>query len=217
MSLSASCYQTCEQQLRSGLDQSKIHYSDQQIEQWLGYLGLLNKWNKAYNLTSVRDPIEMVSRHLLDSLSLVPFVEAEQLIDVGTGPGLPGIPLAIAFPEKHFSLLDSNGKRTRFLQQVKLELKLENIAILNGRVEDHQPDVPYQAVLSRAFASLADMINWTSHLCAAGGVFMAMKGQYPEAEINDLPDGFIVTEINPLHVPGSAAERHLVKISSSKA
>lgn len=217
MSLSDSTLTTCQQQLESGLKQLSIGYTDQQLSQWLGYLSLLNKWNKAYNLTSVRDPIDMVSRHLLDSLSLVPYVEADQLIDVGTGPGLPGIPLAIAFPEKHFSLLDSNGKRTRFLQQVKVELTLNNIAIYNGRVEDHQPDQPYQAVLSRAFASLEDMINWTSHLCAKEGTFMAMKGQHPTEEIEQLPAGFKVMEINALHVPGSVAERHLVKITASNS
>lgn len=215
MSLTSELKAQCRQKLIQGLDQLHISYTEQQIEQWLNYVGLLHKWNRAYNLTSVRDPLEMVTRHLIDSLSVAPYINADRLIDVGTGPGLPGIPLAIAYPEKNFSLLDSNGKRTRFMQQAKVELGLDNITILQSRVEEHQPEILYQAVLSRAFASLSDMIQWTSHLCDEAGCFMAMKGQYPDEEISDLAKAYHVTQSHQLSLPGSDVERHLVIISKT--
>lgn len=217
MSLTPVLQTQCQEKLIQGLDKLQIRYTEQQVEQWLGYVSLLNKWNSAYNLTSVRDPLEMVTRHLLDSLSIAPYLKVDQLIDVGTGPGLPGIPLAIAYPDKQFSLLDSNGKRARFMQQAKVQLKLSNITIFQSRVEEHQPKKPYQAVLSRAFASLSDMIQWTSHLCDKTGCFMAMKGQYPDEEINDLPKAYRVIESHQLSLPGSDVERHLVIISKTEA
>ncbi len=217
MSLEPVLFDQCRTVLTKGLDQLQIAYTDSQVESWLAYLALLHKWNRAYNLTSVRNPLDMVTRHLLDSLSVAPYIKAQRLIDVGTGPGLPGIPLAIAFPDKQFSLLDSNGKRTRFLQQVKVELKLSNINILQSRVEEHKPDNGYDGVLSRAFASLSDMIQWTSHLCHPDGCFMAMKGQFPDDEINQLPMGYKVAETHPLSLPGSDVERHLVIITTTAA
>lgn len=217
MSLTPELKSQCRQKLIQGLDQLQISYTEGQIDLWLGYLGLLNKWNRAYNLTSVRDPLEMVTRHLLDSLSVAPYINVDNLIDVGTGPGLPGIPLAIAYPEKSFSLLDSNGKRTRFMQQAKVELKLDNITIVQNRVEEHHPELAYQAVLSRAFASLSDMIKWTSHLCDEAGCFMAMKGHYPDEEISDLPEAYHVSESHQLSLQGSDVERHLLIISKTKA
>lgn len=215
MSVEILNLEDCRQRLLAGLDAMGLDSSDSQQQQWLDYLSLLLKWNKAYNLTAVKDPLEMVSRHLLDSLSLTPFLPYRRLIDVGTGPGLPGIPLAIFFPEKSFTLLDSNGKRTRFLQQVKLQLGLDNVEILHCRTEQHRPEVPYEGVLSRAFASITDMLDWTGHLCAPEGRFLAMKGQYPQAEIDQLAEGYRVEKIEILQVPGSDAERHLVIIAKT--
>lgn len=215
MSLEASQQASCRTRLESGLKALGLSATEQQIQQWLGFLGLLLKWNRAYNLTALKDPLEMVDRHLIDSLSVAPYLQSKHLIDVGTGPGLPGIPLAIMFPEKQFSLLDSNGKRTRFLQQVKVELGLDNIQIFHGRAEQHQPQQGYGEVLSRAFASLNDMLQWTHHLCTDQGRFLAMKGQYPADEIESIPTAYQVEQVHPLTLPGSDAERHLVIITKT--
>ncbi|MFB9886065.1 16S rRNA (guanine(527)-N(7))-methyltransferase RsmG [Balneatrix alpica] len=197
-------------ELATGLTALKVVASAEQQQQLLDYLDLLIKWNQAYNLTAVRDPREMVSRHLLDSLSVHPYLQGQRLIDVGTGAGLPGIPLAILNPDKAFSLLDSNGKRTRFLTQVKMTLGLQNVEVLNTRVESWQPPQPFDTVLSRAFASMQDMVKVTSHLLKPGGLFMAMKGLYPEQEIAALPASLQLEQALALQVPGCEAERHLV-------
>ncbi|RVU31759.1 16S rRNA (guanine(527)-N(7))-methyltransferase RsmG [Neptunomonas marina] len=199
--------------LRALLEQQatalSLNLTDQQIDQLINYLELLIKWNKAYNLTAVRDPSEMVSRHLVDSLSVVPFVRGPRIIDVGSGPGLPGIPLAICLPNVRVVTLDSNGKKTRFQNHVKVTLGLDNLAIINGRAEEcDEPAFP--EVISRAFASLEDMITWTQQLCADDGVFLAMKGQYPDEELAALPAGFELKESHPLLVPGTDGTRHLL-------
>ncbi len=137
---------------------------------------MLDKWNKAYNLTSVRDPNEMLIRHILDSIVVAPYLQGTRFIDVGTGPGLPGIPLAIVLPQAHFTLLDSLGKRVRFLRQVQHELKLDNIAPVQSRVEDFPAEPPFDGVISRAFASLNDMVSWCHHLPSETGCFYALKG-----------------------------------------
>ena len=154
------------EELQQGARELGVDLSEQQQAQLLAYLALLIKWNKAYNLTAVRDPDEMVSRHLLDSLSVVPFVAeaGDNWLDVGSGGGMPGIPLAILFPERRFTLLDSNGKKTRFLTQVKLELKLANLDVIHSRVEAFTPEQPFSGICSRAFSSLEDFSNWTRHL-----------------------------------------------------
>ncbi len=154
------------EELSLGARSLGVALSDAQHGQLLAYLALLVKWNKAYNLTAVRDPDEMVSRHLLDSLSVVPFVAAggARWLDVGSGGGMPGVPLAILFPERQFTLLDSNGKKTRFLTQVKLELKLANLEVIHSRVEQLQPPQPFDGIVSRAFSSLEDFSTWTRHL-----------------------------------------------------
>ena len=185
----------------------------EQLKCLLTYLELLVKWNKAYNLTAVRDPSQMVTRHLLDSLAIAPHLVGERLIDVGTGAGLPGVPMAILFPQRHFSLLDSNGKKTRFLFQVKTQLGLDNMAVIQQRVEVSAPERPYDAVLSRAFASLEDMVNGCQHLLAAGGHFLAMKGGHPELELAVLADKCSVIAVHPLEVPGLAEQRHLVDMT----
>ncbi|UZE98091.1 16S rRNA (guanine(527)-N(7))-methyltransferase RsmG [Alkalimarinus alittae] len=186
--------------------------TDTQTSALLCYLELLNKWNKAYNLTAVRNPEEMLYRHLLDSLSVVSWVKGERIIDVGTGPGLPGIPLAILFPSTDFTLLDSNGKKTRFLTQCKLEMGLDNITVIHGRVEDFQPEALFDQVISRAFSAIENMVNWCGHLVDSKGKFLAMKGLFPKEELTSLPEGFTVEESHELDVPGCDGERHLIII-----
>ncbi|MGC4009753.1 MAG: 16S rRNA (guanine(527)-N(7))-methyltransferase RsmG [Pseudomonas sp.] len=179
----------------------------------LDYLALLAKWNKAYNLTAVRDVDEMVSRHLLDSLSIVPPFEAaggDRWLDVGSGGGMPGIPLAILFPGKSLTLLDSNGKKTRFLTQVKLELKLDNLQVIHSRVEAFQPELPFNGIVSRAFSSLEDFTNWTRHLGDAQTNWLAMKGVHPSDELAALPEDFRVEAERALAVPGCQGQRHLL-------
>ncbi|MTD27965.1 16S rRNA (guanine(527)-N(7))-methyltransferase RsmG [Erwinia sorbitola] len=195
------------------LERAGISLSDQQKQQLVGYVSMLHKWNKAYNLTSVRDPEQMLVRHILDSIVVEPHLKGERFIDVGTGPGLPGIPLAIVRPQAHFTLLDSLGKRVRFLKQVQHELKLENIAPVQSRVEDFPAEPPFDGVISRAFASLTDMVDWCHHLPGQQGRFYALKGVMPEDEIAVLPVGFTVEKVIPLIVPQLEGERHLVIIA----
>ncbi|WP_036230285.1 16S rRNA (guanine(527)-N(7))-methyltransferase RsmG [Marinobacterium jannaschii] len=200
---------TLATQLTRGISRMNLDISQQQIDKLLDYLALLIKWNKAYNLTAVRDPQEMVSRHLLDSLSILPFVSELPIIDVGSGPGLPGIPLAICRPELAVTTLDSNGKKTRFQNQVKLELGLENLTVVHTRLEEYRVE-PFQQVISRAFASLQQMIQWTGPLCHQDGVFLAMKGLYPDSELAELPAGYELKQCHPLDVPETEGERHLL-------
>ena len=194
------------------LEQAGISLTDHQKNQLVAYVDMLNKWNKAYNLTSVRDPNEMLIRHILDSIVVAPHLRGERFIDVGTGPGLPGIPLSIVRPESHFTLLDSLGKRVRFLRQVQHELKLENIEPVQSRVEAFPSEPPFDGVISRAFASLNDMVSWCKHLPAQDGRFYALKGLVPDDEIAQLPEGYSVESVAELKVPQLAGERHLVVI-----
>ncbi|MBA0036461.1 16S rRNA (guanine(527)-N(7))-methyltransferase RsmG [Pantoea sp. BIGb0393] len=199
--------------LSSLLKAANISLTDQQKQQLVGYVELLHKWNKAYNLTSVRDPQQMLVRHILDSVVVEPHLQGERFIDVGTGPGLPGIPLAIVRPQSHFTLLDSLGKRVRFLRQVQHELGLTNVTPVQSRVEEFPSEPPFDGVISRAFASLEDMLNWCHHLPGREGRFYALKGVRPDDEISALPAGFMVEKIQPLRVPELDGERHLVVIS----
>lgn len=185
-------------------------------EKLLAFLGLLNKWNRAYNLTAVRDEREMVSRQLLDSLSILPWVTTDHLLDVGAGGGLPGIPLAITLPEKRFTLLDSNGKKTRFLNQCVLELGLGNVEIIHGRAEDCRPEEPFAQISSRAFTALENLVNWCGDLLANEGEFLAMKGQFPDDELAALPAGWQVKSSHSLAVPGADGERHLLVVSRAE-
>jgi 16S rRNA (guanine527-N7)-methyltransferase len=194
------------------LAETGISLSDHQQQQLVAYVELLHKWNKAYNLTSVRDPNEMLVRHILDSIIVAPYLQGTRFIDVGTGPGLPGIPLAIVLPQAQFTLLDSLGKRVRFLRQVQHELKLENVTPVQSRVEEFPSEPPFDGVISRAFASLTDMVSWCHHLPGDQGRFYALKGLVPEDEIAQLPAEFEVEEIVKLTVPQLDGERHLVKI-----
>ena len=194
------------------LKDAGISLTDHQKNQLVAYVGLLDKWNKAYNLTSVRDPNEMLVRHILDSIIVAPYLQGSRLIDVGTGPGLPGIPLAIVCPESHFTLLDSLGKRVRFLRQVQHELKLDNVTPVQSRVEAFPAEPPFDGVISRAFASLNDMVSWCHHLPAANGHFYALKGLAQKEEMESLPEGYDIVEVIELHVPRLEGERHLVVI-----
>lgn len=198
------------------LDSAGITLPENQKQQLVGYVELLHKWNKAYNLTSVRHPDEMLVRHILDSIVVEPHLQGSRFIDVGTGPGLPGIPLAIVRPDSHFTLLDSLGKRVRFLRQVQHELHLENITPVQSRVEEFPAEPPFDGVISRAFASMTDMVTWCKHLPAENGRFYALKGQRPDEEIAALPAEFSVEEVIRLQVPELDGDRHLVMIKPNK-
>lgn len=197
--------------ISSGATQMGVSLSDQQLELLVQYLELFIKWNKAYNLSAIRDPEQMIPLHLLDSLIVHSYIQsADNIIDVGTGPGLPGIVLAIMNPEKKFTLLDSNGKKTRFLFQAKLALKLDNVTIINERVEAYQVEQGFDMIVSRAFASITDMTYWCTHLLAEDGIFLAMKGIYPTEEFAAVADKYELIESHELNVPGVDAERHLL-------
>lgn len=184
----------------------------QQTQQLQSYLQLLQRWNKFYNLTAVRHVAQMQVLHLDDSLSVAPFIRGGSCLDVGSGAGLPGIPLAIVQPERQFTLLDTNGKKTRFMQQAVLELGLKNVTVIQTRVESWQPAALFDAVISRAFASLHDFVTFTGKHLREGGILYAMKGRYPADELTALPAGWRVSAQHPLHVPGLDAERHLLEI-----
>jgi 16S rRNA (guanine527-N7)-methyltransferase len=199
--------------LVSLLKQTSLELTIEQINLLIQYVELLTKWNKAYNLTSVRDPEDMLVKHILDSLMVGEHLNGDSFIDVGTGPGLPGIPLAILFPEKNFVLLDSLGKRITFLRQVVFQLKLKNVTPVLSRVEKYIPEVPFDGVLSRAFSSLNDMVDWCSHLIANDtGRFLALKGQYPTDEIAKLPENIELTNSYLIEVPQLVGERHLIAL-----
>jgi len=204
-----------ENRLEEGLDALGLTLSAAARSSLLAYCQLLAKWNRTYNLTSITRVEEMVSHHLLDSLAVLPHLPAGRVIDVGTGPGLPGIPLAIARPEQSFTLLDSNGKKTRFLVQAVGELGLANVEVVNSRVEDYQPAELFDVVISRAFTSLANMVSACAHLLSTDGVFLAMKGKYPQAEIAEIPAGFQVLGSSALEIPGLDAQRHLLMLGRS--
>jgi 16S rRNA (guanine527-N7)-methyltransferase len=202
--------EACRNILVSGLDALNLPHTPEQIEKLLDFIKLIAKWNKAYNLTAVRNNEDMARLHILDSLAILPHIEGKRVIDIGTGAGLPGIPLAICLPEVEFVLLDSNAKKTRFVQQVILELKLKNVSVIHSRAEDYQPEHGFDIIITRAFASLPDIMKLTAHLLSPNGVLLAMKGQIPEAELADINTQ---TMLIPIKVPEVDAERCLVRIS----
>ena len=198
--------------LKTLIAQTQLSLTENQINLLIQYVELLVKWNKAYNLTSVRDPQEMLVKHILDSLVVGDKLQGNSFIDVGTGPGLPGIPLAILYPEKQFVLLDSLGKRITFLRQVVFQLKLTNVTPVQARVENYKADPVFDGVLSRAFASITDMVTWCHHLIDDQGRFYALKGQFPQDEIEQLPDNIQVCQSHQLSVPQLTGERHLIEL-----
>ena len=196
--------------LENLLAQAEIQLTDLQKDQLIQLVQLLHKWNKAYNLTSVRDPQEMLVKHILDSIVVSPYLQGDRFIDVGTGPGLPGLPLAIINPTKQFVLLDSLGKRISFIRNAVRELGLTNVEPVLSRVEEYQPEQKFDGVLSRAFASLKDMTDWCTHLPKQDGYFYALKGIYHEDEVQELDKKFEVKDVITLNVPELVGERHLI-------
>jgi len=199
-----------QQQLAAGIAALGLALPEGAEAKLLTYLALLDKWNRVYNLTAVRDAERMVSHHLLDSLAAVPFFQGERVLDVGSGGGLPGIPLAIARPELQVTLIDSIAKKTAFLLQAKAELGLGNLTVVTGRVEDYRPAGGFDVITSRAFSDLREFVALTRHLLKRGGCWLAMKGLYPNEEIAQLPPGVKVGADYELVVPGLDATRHLI-------
>lgn len=204
---------TSAAQLEQGLATLGIDLPTAAQQKLLAYAALLYKWNKTYSLTALREEDKAVSHHLLDSLSVLPFVPAGRLLDVGSGGGMPGIPLAIARPDLRVSLLDSNSKKAAFLQQAAIELALPNISVHCGRVEQYHPTFGFSAIASRAFAELADFVSLSRHLLADDGRWLAMKGTWPQDEISRLPTDVVVEGVHRLQVPGVEGERHLVVLT----
>ena len=207
--------------LSEGLALLGLTVSSENQKKIIDYVNLMIKWNRAYNLTSVREPSEILTRHIFDSLAAGAHLHGENIIDVGSGAGLPGIPLALAYPDKQFTLLDSNGKKARFLFHVQHALDIPNVFVVNERVEGYQKfnDLKpgarlrrFDTIISRAFSSLRDMLYNTEHLCETEGMFLAMKGVYPLTELHELPAEFNLHEVLKLDVPFLSGERHLVKI-----
>jgi 16S rRNA (guanine527-N7)-methyltransferase len=204
--------------LESGLDALCIKLTKEQQDKIIKYLIILSKWNSVYNLTAIRDPKEMMTHHVLDSLSAVPaFTEAQNVLDVGSGGGLPGMILAICYPDKKISMIDTVSKKTAFLNQAKAELGLNNVTVYSARVESLQVNQPFDVITSRAFSELNNFVNWSQHLLAEGGRFIAMKGVHPQGEMERLPEGWEVKDVRPLTVPGLDAERHLIFIQKTAA
>jgi 16S rRNA (guanine527-N7)-methyltransferase len=204
-----------KQQLLEGLQAIPLILEDAQVEKLLSYLGLLIKWNSVYNLTSIRDPKAMVKQHLLDSLAVVhAFKDAKNVLDVGSGGGLPGMVLAIVYPQTKLSMIDIVHKKTAFLNQVKAELSLKNVTVYTGRVEALEVPELFDVITSRAFSELSNFINWSAHLLQSGGRFIALKGVAPNQEIEVLPQPWKVDHLEVIHVPTLEAERHLVFLNN---
>ena len=200
--------------LTDGLAMMNITVNDKQFNQLCLYIDLLGKWNVAYNLTAVRDVSQMVSVHLLDSLSILPFVstQAHSVLDVGSGGGLPGVPLAIMRSDLAVTLIDSHSKKTAFLQQAVIELGLNNVQVITDRVENVK-EFQYDIIVSRAFAELGDFVRLSSHLLSNQGVWLAMKGVYPYEEVDRLPENIIVEQIQEVKVPFIDGSRHIVRMT----
>lgn len=198
--------------LQQALRRNGYEFSAELRGQFVHYLELMQRWNRIVNLTAILDFQEMVWLHILDSLSVRKYLHGQRIIDVGTGAGLPGIPLALSSPAQQFVLLDSNSKKTRFLTQVALELGIKNIEVVHARCEDFQPENKFDSIVSRAFSSIAVMLEKTRHLAAVNGHFLAMKGMYPGEEIAAIPSDFVVLYTHALEIKGLDVERHLICI-----
>jgi 16S rRNA (guanine527-N7)-methyltransferase len=202
--------------LNAALSENDFEISENIQQKFIEYLELLQRWNQAFNLTAITDMHDMIWLHIVDSLAVNPYLHGTRIIDVGTGAGLPGIPLALINPDRHFVLLDSNSKKTRFLTQAKMTLGIKNIEIIHARCEDfgakNSLPASFDSIVSRAFSSIAVMLARTQHLAAEGCHFLAMKGIYPEQEIQEIPADFSVSAVHKLKIKGLAAERHVVCI-----
>lgn len=199
--------------LGAGLLEAGLDLPESVRQQLLDYLALIQKWNKVHNLTAVRDPEEMVTLHLLDSLSVLPHIKSGRLLDVGSGAGLPGIPLALCLPDLQVTVMDSSHKKASFMRQVKTELNISNLEVVCGRVEDYQPEQLFDIVISRAFSDLNQFVTLTRHLCKADGQWLAMKGVHPYDELAQLD--IVPTQVVSLKVPGLQAQRHLVFLKAA--
>ncbi len=200
--------------LEAGLKEANTNLPESTRQKLLDYLALIQKWNKVHNLTAVRDPEEMVTLHLLDSLSVLPYIKSGRLLDVGSGAGLPGIPLALCLPDLGVTVMDSSHKKASFMRQAKAELNIPNLEVVCGRAEDYQPQQLFDTVISRAFSDLNQFITLTKHLCKAGGQWLAMKGVHPYDELAQLVD-ITPSKVVPLNVPGLQAQRHLVFLEAA--
>lgn len=207
---------TLESDLEQGLRQLELACPEEIKGKLITFVDLLGKWNRVYNLTAIRDSKKMLTHHILDSLSVRPYLQGSDILDVGSGAGLPGLPLALTLPERHFVLLDSNAKKTRFIQQAKAELGLDNVTVETARAEDFRPQKKFDTVISRAFAEVPKMITAVSHLCKKGGSILAMKGVYPDAELRgdfwQCHKQCNVKAVYKLCVPGLDEQRHIVRI-----
>jgi len=199
-------------QLQRGVETLGLDATELPLQDYLSYIDLLVQWNSAYNLTAIRDPKKMLAYHILDSLSILPFIHGDDCLDIGTGAGLPGIILALACPDTHWTLLDGNNKKTRFVQQAVITLNLKNVGVICSRIENYQAEQRFSTIVSRAFGSLDDFYACSHHLLAPGGSLLAMKGPDPEDEISVLSVEDVSTKIIPLSVPGVTAARTLVQI-----
>ncbi len=200
-------------ELLNQLNQNHFSINEITSEKLVEYVLLLHKWNQIHNLTSIRDPLQMLSKHIIDSLAISPYLQGPNILDVGTGAGLPGLPLALTHPQFRFALLDSNGKKTRFLTHVIQTLMIANIDIIPLRVEKYHPKICFNSIVSRAFSQLNEFLGKTKHLCCENGIFLAMKGQYPREEIETLDAGFKLIETKALQIADLDEKRHLLIIS----
>lgn len=194
------------------LNQNQSQIDEVTSKKLIEYVLLLHKWNQIHNLTSIREPLQMLSKHILDSLSISPYLQGPRILDVGTGAGLPGLPLALTHPQYRFALLDSNGKKTRFLAHVIQTLMINNVDIISSRVENYYSEDCFNCIVSRAFSQLNEFLCKTKHLCCKNGIFLAMKGQYPNEEINTLDANFKLIESKPLKIAGLEQKRHVLII-----
>ncbi len=201
--------------ITTGLAALELPATPAQIAQLAHYLDLLARWNRGYNLTAVRDPVEMVSRHLLDSLAVVPWLQGSRIVDVGSGAGLPGLPLAVMHPALQFTLLDSHAKKTRFMTQTCAELALQNAHVIRARVEQYYPAQRFDCILARAVAPLSRLLEFTGHLCAPNSRLLALKGSEAHNELQQLPAAWRVRGCHRLQVPGLDAERWLLHLEPS--
>jgi 16S rRNA (guanine527-N7)-methyltransferase len=198
--------------LRHQLRQNHFPCNESLITKLTYYLLLLEKWNQVYNLTSINNPDQMIPKHILDSLSIGPYLQGTRMLDVGTGAGLPGIPLALTHPHRHFTLLDSNGKKTRFITHVIQELAISNIEVIQSRVERYHVALCFDSIIARALTSLTDFIQKTHHLACQTGIFLSMKGRYPTQELNNLDSTRLTASAHPLSITGLNEQRHIVVI-----